>query len=226
MSSELAKHGGCRSGCVYAAILLCLLLQPTVTSGYIFHYRYHAPEYTIQEFTVSALKETRSTNSSHRYNNNIHFNLRLINWDDRRRIFYDTLNLSFYYKPNNLASFSIGNSSFPPFHERHFSSNRIHRIGNVEARGVDWENVTAAAAPVIFRVELATTVRFENDIFSKTKRYHIMVGADLRVNAQGNLIKRKFRSGVRLTSGATRNFMACFVPLFGILFTLFFFHSW
>ncbi|KNA15898.1 hypothetical protein SOVF_093860, partial [Spinacia oleracea] len=146
-----------------AAILLRLLhgLQPSAALPYI----------TIEEFTVSVLKET--TNSS----NIIHFDLKLRNLDTEPS-YYDALNLTFYYK-SNLSSFPIGNATFSPFYQREFG--RAHRVGNIEVRGVNWENATI---PMTFKVVLATAVRSEVKIYWKSRRYYYLVGADLKVNDQ------------------------------------------
>lgn len=208
------KHGCCYGGVfsitLNAAVFLCLLL----------HLATALPEITLEDFTVFALKQNtgialkESTNST-QYNNTIHFDLKLRNLD-KESMDYDALNLTFYYK-TNLSSFPIGNATFRAFYQRRYGSD--HRVGNIEVRGVKWENVTAA---VIFRVELATGVRYQVNTFFKSRRVRFVIGADLRINDEGSLVNK----GVELTSKAGRNIIGSFEMVGMLLGILFFLHSW
>ncbi|KMS98513.1 hypothetical protein BVRB_4g092060 [Beta vulgaris subsp. vulgaris] len=121
-------------------VLLWLLIKPSIPKCYI------------EEFDVFALRE--NTNSTH-LNNTIYYNLKLKNRNTDKGVYYDTINLNFYYKPNEYTSLAIGNSTFTPFYQGKYKS--THRVGNIEPRGVRWGNATAST--VMFRVELVTAVR-------------------------------------------------------------------
>lgn len=74
-------------------------------------------------------------------------------------------------------------------------------------------------------MELATAVRFKI-IFWKTKRHRLVVGADLQVNDQGSLVKRKKNKGIKLSSQAAAKFkVKSWFHLVGILGIFAFIHS-
>lgn len=181
-------------------VLLWLLIKPSIPKCYI------------EEFDVFALRE--NTNSTH-LNNTIYYNLKLKNRNTDKGVYYDTINLNFYYKPNEYTSLAIGNSTFTPFYQGKYKS--THRVGNIEPRGVRWGNATAST--VMFRVELVTAVRYKQPLW-KSKRHHLVVGADLSVNDEGSL-----GNGVRLRSNAQRNRKNRF-QLVGLLGILFLVYSW
>lgn len=71
--------------------------------------------------------------------------------------------------------------------------------------------------PVVFRVELATAVRYKNT-FWKTKRHRLVVGADLEVNERGSLVKGKDNKGIKLSSKAVNNTKGYFQLMAILLF--------
>lgn len=78
----------------------------------------------------------------------------------------------------------------------------------------------AANGSALFRVELTTAVRYKI-IFWKTKRHRLVVGADLQVNDDGSLVKRKKKKGIKLSSGGAKmkaSLGILGVLVFGILF--------
>ncbi|KAL2943842.1 Protein NDR1 [Bienertia sinuspersici] len=196
-------------GCIFSlgALALCLWLLFVTTK----------PTCSIEEFDVFALTKTIPSSSPTGHNNTIYYDLKLKNRNFNKGIYYDTLNLTFYYKPNLVNDFPIGNATFTPFYQGHRKS--THRFGDIEAKGVKWEHITKLA---IFRVELATSVRYKHLLW-KTKRRRFMVGADLKVNDEGSLVKVKGKKGIKLTSNA-KNDIGHFQVL-GILGILLFIHS-
>ncbi|XP_048497853.1 protein NDR1-like [Beta vulgaris subsp. vulgaris] len=170
------------------------------------------PTCSIEQFDVFALKETTTTNNNN--SNNVHYDLKLKNRIINKGIYYDTLNVTFYEK-NNF----IGNAIFSPFYQGYHKG--THRVGDIEARGVQWENVTAAM--MVFRVELATAVRYKHLLW-KSKRHHLVVGADLKVNDQGSLVKGKGNKGITLISKAGNNNNKSRFELLGMLDILVFIH--
>lgn len=196
----MADQDCCRCWCKFistsgtTAISLWLLLYTST------------PLCSIEEFDAFALNKTS--------NSTLHYDLKLKNRIFNKGIYYDALNLAFYYKPN-LSHYLIGNATYPAFYQGHHKS--THRVGSLDAaRGVVWENAKA-----VFRVELATAVRYKN-AFWKTKRHRLVVAADLQVNDQGSLVKRKGNKGIKMSSAAAQ-VKGC-LDLVGILGILVFVH--
>ncbi|GMH24328.1 hypothetical protein Nepgr_026171 [Nepenthes gracilis] len=157
------------------------------------------PVCSIEQFDVFALNKTHNSTGNH----TIYFDLKLNNKNKDKAVFYDALNLTFYYDSDRNSA--VGNASFPGFHQGNQKS--THRTGTVEARGVNWEAAAEAAVAAngsaVFRVDLATAVRFKI-VFWKTKRHKLKLGHELMVNDQGSLIRTK-KKGVKLTSGARKH---------------------
>ncbi|XP_021758801.1 protein NDR1-like, partial [Chenopodium quinoa] len=200
----------CASNCFAIALIsitIWLLLFKTVS-----------PTLSIEEFDLFALH--RVTNNFSRYKNIFQYDLKLQNNKNNfnKGIYYDALDLSFNYKPN--LNMFIGNATISSFYQGHQKA--THRVGdiNIVTRGVRWENATV---PLVFRVELATKVRYKNMIW-KTKRHHLVVGVDFKVNDQGRLLKGKDNMGMKLISKGERNNKGCF-ELLGIFSILIFIHS-
>ncbi|XP_057464988.1 protein NDR1-like [Actinidia eriantha] len=163
------------------------------------------PVCSIQDIYVPALnKSANSTDAT-----NIYFNLKLDNENKDKGIYYDALNLTFFYAPNK--SLPIGNRTFPQFHQGHKKNTR--RTGWVETRGVPWEAILNGSA-ASFRVDLATAVRFKIMAW-KTKKHKLVVGADVEVNDHGQKVYKK---GIRLRSGAPER--GCYRARMGTLVTL------
>ncbi|KMS98510.1 hypothetical protein BVRB_4g092030 [Beta vulgaris subsp. vulgaris] len=194
---EVKQRSCC--GCIFSLGLCALSLWLLL---------YHkTPTCSIEEFDVFALKEITTNNKT------IHYDVKLKNRIINKGIYYDALNVTFYDK-NDI----IGNVNFSPFYQGHHKG--THRVGNIDARGVHWENDTATA---IFRVELATVVRYKHLLW-KSKRHRLVLGADLKVNDQGSLVKRKGNKGIKLSSGAGKINNKGRFELLGILGILVFIH--
>lgn len=78
------------------------------------------PVCSIQDFYVPALNRSEnhslSTHNSSIYG--IYFDLKLDNENNDKRIYYDTINLTFFYE-SNFTHFIIGNYTVPPFRQGH-----------------------------------------------------------------------------------------------------------
>ncbi|XP_021856453.2 protein NDR1-like [Spinacia oleracea] len=196
-----------KQGCCCTSFIILTIIGLCIW----FAIRPRIPICTIEEFTVFNIQQT--VNST--YNNTIYYDLKVKNRNtDDVGIYYDTLNVTFYYK-RNIDSFpvEIGDATFSPFYLRR--SRSTHRVGSIGSIGINWEReTTPRLPPVMFRVELLTTLRYRKP-FWKSKRYHLLVGADLKVNGKGVLVNR----GVKLRSKAGRNNMISFwwVAMLGIL---------
>ncbi|XP_021758802.1 protein NDR1-like [Chenopodium quinoa] len=183
------------------------------------------PVYSIENFDVFALNKTANNSIYYKNNHTIRYDFKLNNKENKDKgVYYDALNLTFYYfDALNLSLANktlLGNDTITPFYQGH--GKNTHRIRTIDARGVKWENATATTS--FFRVELNTTVRFKI-VFWKTKRRHRFgLFADLHVDEQGILIKRK-KKGVKFRSGA-RNSKCCNFHFLGILGILTFILLW
>ncbi|XP_021755507.1 protein NDR1-like [Chenopodium quinoa] len=209
---KFSKGGGC-----------CGVITTVAISAILFWFliiRTSKPVCSIEEFDIFSLTNSTNNvihhnNTSH-YNNTISYDLKLNNKNHNKGIFYDAVDVTFYYKSK---SYSIRNDTFPPFYQGRLKS--THRYGKFDVRGVKWENETA---PVMFKVELKTAVRFKNTIW-KTHRHQVVVEADLKVNSEGSLIKGKGNKGIVLRSKAEKNKGRYeLVGILGIL--IFIIYSW
>jgi len=169
------------------------------------------PVCSIQDIYVPPLN--KSENSTYY---KIYFQLKLDNENKDKGIYYDALNLTFYY-PANLTT-PIGNITLPGFYQGHKKNAR--RKEWVDVHGVPWTAARKAVSngSAVFRVDLATAVRFKVMVW-KTKRHKLIVGANVEVNNLGKKVKKK---GVRLTSGAPERerYHARTVPLIVLLSVL------
>uniref|UniRef100_A0A5B6YRC5 Late embryogenesis abundant protein LEA-2 subgroup domain-containing protein n=1 Tax=Davidia involucrata TaxID=16924 RepID=A0A5B6YRC5_DAVIN len=149
------------------------------------------PVCSIQDFYVPALDKTANSTT----NTTISFDLKLDNENKDKGIYYDALNLTLYYGPNQSHPNPIGNATFIAFYQGH--KKNTHRKKSVETYGVvPWE--AASNGTAVFRVDLATAVRFKI-IAWKTKKHKLVVGAQVEVNSFGKKVMKK---GIRLKSGA------------------------
>ncbi|KAJ8420138.1 hypothetical protein Cgig2_033912 [Carnegiea gigantea] len=193
------EQGCCRCCCSFiftaglTALFLWLSLRPS------------SPTCSIEQFDAFALNKTSNSTTQTKTktkttNHTLYYDLKLKNRNKDMGVYYDALNLTFYY-----ASRPIGNATYPAFYQGHQKD--THRIGSFDAtRGVNWENATAVVSTngsAVFRVELATAVRYKI-IFWKTKQHRLVMAADLHVNDQGSLVKGKKNKGITLSSGAAK----------------------
>lgn len=183
------SSGGGGGGCCRCCTSFILTLGFTALFMWL-SLRTSKPVCSIQDIYVPPLNI--SANSTYYQ---IYFHLKLDNENKDKGIYYDPLNLTFYYPPNLTTP--IGNMTFPGFYQGHKKSTR--RKHWVEVHGVPWAAAIKAVSngSAVFRVDLATAVRFKVMVW-KTKRHKLVVGADVEVNNLGQKVKKK---GVRLTSG-------------------------
>lgn len=215
MAAEEQSCCGCCCRLIFTSGLTTLFLWLSL--------RVNSPTCSIENFTVFALNKTANSSIISNNNNNNHtirYDLKLNNKDNKDKgIYYDTLNLTFYYKLNQ-TSVLLGNATFKNFYQGH--GKKTHRIATIDGgKGVKWENDTATTAS--FRVELNTSVRYKI-LFWKTKRHRLDLSAVLLVDETGSLIKRK-KKGIKFTSKAW-NSSGCNVMVLGILGFLSFILFW
>ncbi|CAN1156890.1 Protein NDR1 [Linum perenne] len=110
-------------------------------------------------------------------NSTVNFDLRLVNPNLNKGIYYDSIKVSYFHISNR--SDSLGNFTISKFYQGHQKkATKDGTIGN--ATGAILRGGTAAG----FRVEIATRVRYKL-IFFKTKRRQIIVEADFEFYGKG-----------------------------------------
>ncbi|KAL5730940.1 hypothetical protein ACHQM5_003716 [Ranunculus cassubicifolius] len=174
----------CCTGLIFStgltALFLWLSLRPS------------KPTLSIESFYIPALNKTLNSPR----NTTIFFDLKLNNKDNKDKgVHYDVLNLTFYYGHN--LSFPVANLTIDGFYQGF--KKKTHRKMSVQPVGVPWEVARREVenGTTVFRVDLKTKVRYKI-IFWRTKRHRIMVGNNVTVNGNGELVKRK-EKGVKLS---------------------------
>lgn len=150
----------------------------------------------VQNFYVPALNKTAGNYTTGNHTS-INLVLHFVNPYEYMGIYYDNLNLTFYYGRNR--SLPIGSYTASGFHQS-AEDNTDWRDHVVETtRGIPWETVPKNGSMVAFRVDLSTAVRY-NQMFWKGKRRMLRVGAGVEVNdTTGLKVKKK---AIKLKSGA------------------------
>ncbi|CAK9182914.1 unnamed protein product, partial [Ilex paraguariensis] len=164
------------------------------------------PVCSIQDFYVSALNKTLNSTSNH----SIFFDLKLENQNIDKGVYYDAINLTFYYGPN--ISLPIANYTVSGFHQGH--KKYTHRKDLVDARGVPWDEVfrgVSNGSVAVFRVDLATTVRFKV-ISWKTKRHKLDLKGNVKVDDSGKKVETK---GIKLKNGGQE--LGCYLARLRVL---------
>ncbi|KAL7608137.1 hypothetical protein Lser_V15G13896 [Lactuca serriola] len=158
------------------------------------------PVCSIQDVYIPALNKTRNSTSDQ----SIYLDLKLDNENKDKGIFYDPLNITLHYYINqsNGNGIPISNYVLKGFYQGH--QKKARRKNWTDTQGVPWDaavNITGGRPPV-FRVDLATAVRFKILVW-KTKRHRLILGADFEVSDRGQKLQKK---GTRLKSGAPELF--------------------
>ncbi|CAO2833496.1 unnamed protein product [Amaranthus hypochondriacus] len=184
-----------------------------------------SPKCSIEEFNLLLpLKSNQTTTKisiSNPLNNTIHYDLKLKNRNFNKGIYYDALNLTFFYKSNlNGINLPIGNTIFSPFYQGR--SKATHRVGNITTTAT---TATITTSKMGFRVEMATAIRYKGTLW-KSKRHRLVVGVDLKVNDEGILVKGNDNKGIVLKSSSRKNGIG--KGVFGVMGILgiFLIHTW
>ncbi|XP_038897087.1 protein NDR1-like [Benincasa hispida] len=154
--------------------------------------RTHKPKCSIEFFYIPALNQSLNSPS----NSTLLFDLRLKNQNKDKSVYYDSisLNLTLVGAPDGTRR-PVGNLTVPGFHQGR--DKKAFRKETVEARGVDWKAVSRNG-PVVVRLDFATAVRYKI-LFWKTKRENLRLGAEVKVNRQG---EKDYPRSITLNSGA------------------------
>ncbi|KAI3899974.1 hypothetical protein MKW92_040465 [Papaver armeniacum] len=200
----------CCTGFLFSSGLTALLLWLTLKPS--------SPKYSIESFYVPILNKT-TTSQSTVNSTTISFDLRLKNENRNKGIYYDALDLTFfYYFPENSSFLQIGDITIPEFYQGHLKT--AHRLESIQSYGVSWKDVkTNGSSTKMFRVDLDTRVRYKI-MLSRTKRHRMRLGVNVTVNDEG---AKSVDRGLRFSSAAShfngittlvRNFLALLILCF------------
>lgn len=156
------------------------------------------PSCSIDKFYLPALNRSADSPT----NTTIFMVVKLRNGNKDKGILYDAVNLTVYYYSD--ANPTKWLKTIPAFKQGHQKTAK--KNASVETLGVNWTDVVAKNESVVFRVDLATAVRFKI-MFWKTKRHKLMVGANVTLNQEGSKMNKK--KGIKLKSGVGKNMGGC-----------------
>lgn len=160
--------------------------------------RTYKPTCSIERFYVPPLNLSDNS-TANRSNRTIYFDLKLNNGMKDKGVHYATINLTFSYIQNN-STLPIANYTLREFYQGHEKkAHRKEMVSNIS--GMPWEaaiNEVSNGSTVIFRVDLATRVKFKI-MFWYTKRKSLVVGGEVAVDGSGE--KQKKKKGIKLKSG-------------------------
>ncbi|KAI3441609.1 uncharacterized protein J3R85_002208 [Psidium guajava] len=188
----MSEHRSCCQCCcgfIFTLGLTSLFMWLTV--------RVSKPSCSIEQFYLPALNRSADTPT----NTTIFMNVKLSNGNKDKGIYYDPVNLTVSYFSD--ANHTKWPRTIPGFYQGHHKTAK--KNASVATFGVNWTDVVAKNESSVFRVDLATAVRFKI-MFWKTKRHKLMVGANVTLNQVGAKDKKK---GIKLKSGVGKNMGGC-----------------
>ncbi|XP_030453287.1 protein NDR1-like [Syzygium oleosum] len=151
------------------------------------------PSCSIQQFYLPALNRSSDTPA----NTTIFLDVKLSNGNHARGIHYDPVNLTvYYYSDTNQTKWL---KTIPGFYQGY--GKKATKNASVETFGVNWTDVVAKNESLLFRVDLATALKLKT-LVSKTKKYKLMVGANVTLNDEG---AKNTTKGIELKSGVCKN---------------------
>ncbi|XP_030542811.1 protein NDR1-like [Rhodamnia argentea] len=187
--SEAQSCCRCCCGFIFTAGLSSLFMWLTLRAS--------KPSCSIYQFYLPALNRSAGTPT----NTTIFMDVKLSNGNNDKGIYYDAVNLTVYYYGD--ANRTKWLRTIPGFKQGHQKTAK--KNASVETFGVNWTDVVAKNESAVFRVDLATAVRFKI-IFWKTKRHKLRVGANVTLNPEGAKMAKK---GIKLKSGVGKNTGGC-----------------
>ncbi|XAR67483.1 hypothetical protein NMG60_11002257 [Bertholletia excelsa] len=175
-----------------------LTLGFSIFSIWLIFHKSKKPVCSIQTFRVE------KTAGSSGGNANISFDLKLDNEDWSRGIYYDALNITLFAN----RTLPVGSCSFPGFYQGH---------GKATNRRATVVTGVSGLPNGVFRLDLATAVRYKMTYGWKTSKRGLVVGADVEVDDSGEKVNKK---AIRLSSSAPEP--SCYRTRFGIFAPLIF----
>ncbi|KAA8523729.1 hypothetical protein F0562_010152 [Nyssa sinensis] len=208
-SPDMADSDGGGGGCCRCCFSFILTSGLTALFMWL-SLRASNPVCSIQDFYVPALDKTGNFTT----NTSIYVDLKLDNENKDKGVYYDVLNLTLYYSRNQSQPIAIGNKSFDSFYQGHKKNTRRKTL--VDTYGVPWDAASTAVSngSAVFRVDLATAVRFKI-IAWKTKKHKLVVRAEVPIDGNGKKDKKK---GIRLKSSAPE--LGCYRAPAGLLIVI------
>ncbi|KAJ3700998.1 hypothetical protein LUZ61_004703 [Rhynchospora tenuis] len=162
-------------------IRICCSL-PLILLGIVLFNTFHVPPlFQLKRLYIPALDKSLNTST----NATITFHFSLENLEPYSKIYYDPLNITFYDSPNQNNS--IAEFTLPDFFEREQSD--VDYSGTVNAAGLDLETAKSEIATngfKVFRVALATSVRYDFYGFWKTGRSGYSRSVDVKIGDTGD----------------------------------------
>ncbi|XP_056173197.1 protein NDR1-like [Syzygium oleosum] len=156
------------------------------------------PSCSIQQFYLPAFNRSSDTPTS----TPIFLDVNLSNGNKERGIHYDPVNLTLYYYSDTNQTEWL--KTIPGFYQVY--KKKATKNASVETFGMTCTDVVAKNESLVFRVDLATAVRFQIMVW-KTERYKLMVGANVTLNAEGAKTTKK---DIKLKSRVCTNLRGCF----------------
>ncbi|XP_043696808.1 protein NDR1-like [Telopea speciosissima] len=193
------------------SLFLWLSLRPSSPAFYIQNFYAPALNTTTTATATAAATDTNTINTT------IAINFKIENTNKDKRIYYDALNITLYYRPN--LSFSVGNALVPGFRQGH--QKKAFKQATVQPVEINWEEAVKKVSSngiVGFRVDLATNVRYKIIVWT-TERHKVRVHADVMVDKQGKQIEKK---RIKLKSAAPDRccHRSCFSGVLAFFFVL------
>ncbi|XP_056173081.1 protein NDR1-like [Syzygium oleosum] len=197
----MSEPGGCCRRCcgfIFTCGLSALFLWLAL--------RVSKPSCSIHQFYLPALNGSSNTPAK----TTIFLDVKLSNVNKEKGIHYDPVNLTVYcFSGTNRTKWV---KTIPGFYQGH--GKKATKNASVETLGVNWTDfVVAKDESLVFRVDLATAVRFKIMLWN-TKRHKLMVGANVTLNAEG---AKNTTKDIKLKSGVCKNLRCCCFWQFGII---------
>lgn len=135
-------------------------------------------------------------------------------------VYYDNLTLTFSYAGTPDSIIPVANYSLPGFHQKGGQHGATtHRSDYVTTRAVELSKNESSYLLVVFRVDLATAVRFKYSSWTG-KRHKVVVRGDVEVN--GVTGKKESQKGIKLKPYAGHHHsQAVYRAVFGISISIY-----
>ncbi|KAL1830066.1 hypothetical protein ACET3Z_008478 [Daucus carota] len=172
-------------------------------------------EFSIEDYYIAAVKSSDGSNLNQSI---IYFKLNLNNDDEATGVYYDNFNLTFSYYTTEGDIVPVANYTIPGFRQgREAETDRKGYV--VTPRGITWQeisNVSVSSDVVVFRVDLASAVRFRHYITGiKSKRLRTMAWCNVEVDRITG--KKKSNKAIRLKHVVIRHPSAWIIFAFVIV---------
>ncbi|KAG8369859.1 hypothetical protein BUALT_Bualt14G0057400 [Buddleja alternifolia] len=161
----------------------------------------HMPTFTIQDLYIPALNTRFPELINSTLITFIFFDLQLElnNVVPDGGVRYETVDLLFYYGPDQTSLIPIANYTVPGFYQ---DDDTAHRRDVVETRGLPWLDAFQAVSggsTVVIRVEMAAKMKLERSYWYDEEK-EVMLGGNVEVDGSGEMVGKK---GIKLKPKAS-----------------------